>query len=265
MNYLLITLLTFLFIRPGQGGEPVKMPFRYGEVLEFKIRYGVIKAGTAEMKVIGLTEWKGKPALHIQTRANSIPSFDWMYKVRDQIDAFVDPQTMFPIRFEKKLREGSYMADLKVDYFTNDSLARVHFIRYESENKIKKEKHYDVIVKPATYDILSAFYYVRTLVLEDGKSQYISTHESEKTYDLEVRQYGTETVETEAGKFRCLVIEPLIQGEGIFKKQGRLRIWVTDDHLKIPVLMKSKVIVGNITTELVNIRGINESVPARIK
>jgi hypothetical protein len=188
-----------------------------------------------------------------------------MYKVRDQIDAFVDPQTMFPLRFEKKLREGNYLADLTVDYFVSDSLARVHFIRYESENKIKKEKRYDVKVKPATYDILSAFYYVRTLVLEDGKSQYISTHESEKTYDLEVRRYGTEIVETEAGKFRCLVIEPLIQGEGIFKKQGRLRIWVTDDHLKIPVLMKSKVIVGNITTELVRIKGIDEPIPARLK
>ena len=37
---------------------------------------------------------------------------------------------------------------------------------------------------------------------------------------------------------------------GIFKHEGKLTVWLTNDRLKMPVLMKSKVLVGSISAEL---------------
>lgn len=237
--------------------------FEFGEHLTFKIRYGFIKAGTAEMKVMAKIDTNERRMYHIQTTARSLSSFDWIYKVDDVVNSFVDFEGFYPLRFEKKLREGSYKADLFVDYFHQDSLASVEFIRYK---KGKEPKRYDVKIPPFVQDILSSFYYIRTRDLEVGKSVFLSNHEKDKVYDLEIKVLKRETVDVDAGKFRCLVVEPMLQGdEALFKQKGRMQIWLTDDERKVPVLMKTKIIVGHITTELTDIRGVSGGIPARLE
>ena len=60
-------------------------------------------------------------------------------------------------------------------------------------------------------------------------------------------------------------LEPILKEEGVFKQKGSLRIWLTDDERKIPVQMKSKVLVGHITAELTKIKGVTKEIKARIK
>jgi hypothetical protein len=59
-------------------------------------------------------------------------------------------------------------------------------------------------------------------------------------------------VKVPAGEFYCVVVEPILQTPGIFEQKGSLTVWLTDDEKKMPVLMKSKVVVGSIVTELVS-------------
>jgi hypothetical protein len=239
--------------------------YSIGEKLSFKIRYGIIKAGRAEMSVLSLQERNNRRIFHIQTTANSLSSFNWIYKVEDVVNTFVDAENLFPVRFEKKLSEGGYKADTFVDFLRQDSLAIVEFVRYEDDQKVKSRKKYNVQIPPDAFDVLSAFYYVRTLSLEPGQSVFLTNHEKDKIYNLEIRVHKTEEIKAEAGRFRCLLVEPLLQGEGIFKQKGRLKIWLTDDPYKIPVLMTSEILVGHITTELVKIEGLPAFIPSRIK
>ncbi len=53
-----------------------------------------------------------------------------------------------------------------------------------------------------------------------------------------------------SGTFECLVIEPYLKFEGLFKHQGQMHIWVTDDERKVPVLIKSKIVIGSIDVVL---------------
>ena len=59
------------------------------------------------------------------------------------------------------------------------------------------------------------------------------------------------------------MVEPVVQGEGLFKSKGRLRVWLTDDDRKIPVQMKTEVLVGDITTELIKIKGVEGKIEAQ--
>ena len=239
--------------------------FELGEELVFKIRYGFVKAGKAVMKIKSLEERGSKMVYHIQTTARSVSGFDWIYKVRDEVNSFVDYHGLYPLRFEKKLREGGYKADLFVDYFHEDSIAKVEFIRYEKNMDVRKIKKSTIKIPPYANDILSAFYLVRNQNIEVGKPIYLTTNEKEKVYDLEISVYGKEIIEVEAGKFRCFQIEPLLKGEGIFKQKGRLKVWLTDDEYKIPVQMTSEVVIGHITTELVEIKGVKKPLPSQVK
>ena len=41
-----------------------------------------------------------------------------------------------------------------------------------------------------------------------------------------------------------------MQSVGVFQHEGKLKVWLTNDRLRLPVLMKSKVLVGSIAAEL---------------
>lgn len=235
--------------------------FQIGEKLTFKVRYGFVRAGTATMSVLKETELNGHPVIQIQTTAVSVNPFSWVYEVDDEVNSFMDKNGLFSWRFEKKLREGSYKIDLFVDYLPEDSLAKIHTIRYKDEIE---EKRYDVKVPPFAMDVLATFYYIRTKPLRIGDIISIVNHDNKKVYELEIHVYMREEVDTAAGTFKCLKIEPLLKGDGIFKQKGRLLVWVTDDEYKIPVQMTSEVAVGHITTELEKIEGINHKLPSQI-
>jgi hypothetical protein len=236
--------------------------FFVGEKLFFDISYGFIHAGTATMEVKEEKIINNKPVYHIQTTARSAAGFSWIYKVEDVIDSYVDRYGLFSWKFAKRLREGGYKADISVDYSPQDSIADVSFTRYKRRMRVVNKENYQVKTPPFVFDVLAAFYYSRTQDLEVGKSITIANHDNKKVYELEVKVYSKETIETDAGRFRCLFIEPLLKGEGIFKKKGRLKVWLSDDQYKIPVMMKSEVIVGHITTELDRIEGIPYEIPS---
>ncbi len=241
------------------------MPFQDGEKLTFRLRYGFITAGKAVMEVEKTMFRDSVSVYRLKTSAKSARGFDWIYKVRDEVNSYVIPGKFYPLRFEKKLREGNYKADLITDYFPRDSLARVEEVRYHNSMRVRSRKVYEVKVPPFAQDVLSSFYYVRLLPLEPGHPQYLTNHEKKKVYDLKVEVYGRETIRVEAGTFRCLVIEPKIKGEGLFQQKGSLKIWLTDDSLRIPVQMTSEILVGHITSELIKIEGVTKNIPARVK
>ncbi len=184
--------------------------------------------------------------------------------MEDVIDSYMDKSGLYSWKFDKRLREGSYKIDLLIDYQPGDSLAKVAYTRYDRRMRISEESKYNVKVPAYPYDVLAAFYYTRTHELEIGKSISIVNHDHKKIYNLLVKIHRRDTIQTDAGTFRCLVVEPLLQGEGIFQQKGKLLVWLTDDKFKLPVQMTSEIAVGSITAEIEEISGINEPIPAMI-
>lgn len=219
-------------------------PFRYvpndafgvGEKFRFDINYGFINAGYATMEVVDIIEYENRPCYHIVSTANSNKFFSSFYRVEDKVETVFDAEGMFSWHFEKHLKEGNYRSDRIHDY---DPFNNV--IYYENDT---------IDVAPFTQDALSVLYFVRTRDLEVGKSIYIDNFTDGKVYSLQVNVIRKEKIKVEAGRFDCIVVEPLLKSSGIFKHEGKLTVWLTDDRLKMPVLMKSKVLVGSISAEL---------------
>ncbi len=215
-----------------------KLPFAVGEKLTFSIRYGVIKAGTATMEV----KDGGKDGtILISSSARSNSFFDVFFKVRDQISAWVDPNTLLTVRFQKQLNEGKYHKQEWVDYLRDEGIAR-----YKDGT--------EVILHPDARDVLTSFYYLRTLRLPIGKQIPITYHSSKKNCPVNVDIHKVEWVKTPAGRFRCFVIEPYLQSVGVFNQKGRMRVWITADERRIPVKLESKVTFGAFEAILIDYR-----------
>ena len=67
-----------------------------------------------------------------------------------------------------------------------------------------------------------------------------------------------ETVSVRAGTFDTFLIEPdLSHVGGVFEKspEANIKLWVTADYRRLPVKLKSKVVVGSFSGELVSMTG----------
>jgi len=214
--------------------------FGVGERLVFSVGYGPIKAGTAVMEIPEIVKLNGRRCYHIVSTAKSNKFFSVFFKVEDKVESFMDIHALFSLRYDKHLREGKFKADVSMIFDQENHLAIYNSGRDTFE------------VAEYTQDVLSAFYFVRTQELTVGKSIFVDNHTDKKNYPLEVKVLRKERVKVEAGEFDCVVVEPILQTPGIFKQKGSLTIWLTDDEVKMPVLMKSKVIIGSISTELIS-------------
>ena len=228
--------------------------FGVGERLVFDISYGLITAGEATLTIAGYDSIAGRTAFRVEVLVNSLPSFSWIYKVEDRYLTFIDVEAIASLRFEQHIREGSYVRDFVAEFDHPNGVART------SEGEFP--------IPPYVHDIMSAFYYARTLDLgsmQDGDLVTLQNFYKDKTYDLGVRILGRQELEVPAGTFHTIVVEPLVREGGLFKSEGRIVIWLTDDERKMPVRVNTKVIIGSIDTELREYSGTSGPVRARIQ
>ena len=225
---------------PSAGGAP----FTVGEKLDFKVYFEFILGGDASMSVKSIDEVNNRRCLRFVSEARSTPTVDMMYKVRDKIESWIDVESRYSVKYVKRLREGRWKDDKLVEYNQEAGIARV---RRNAADSIRV-----VQITPPVMDVLASFYRVRECSLQVGTSIFIPLHDIDKQYELEVNVIRKETVEVPAGTFDCIVVEPLLRSSGIFRKEGSLQIWLTDDRYRMPVLMQSRLYFGRVWAKLVN-------------
>ena len=143
------------------------------------------------------------------------------------------------------LREGRHRKDREVVFYPEPGkvLFRDHL---KKEEKLLK-------VPEGLLDPLAGFFVIRNRSLKVGKDEFVRIFDSKKVYDVRVEVLRRETVETSLGRFQTIVIKPHLKSEGIFYRKGEIYIYLTDDERHLPVLLKSKILIGSVVAELVKV------------
>ena len=226
--------------------------FKEGEKLTFDVKYGFVTAGIATMQVPSIKRISGRDAYHVTFEVNTVPSFDLFYRVRDRYETYIDVEGLFPWRFEQHIREGSYSRDFAAFFDQRRGKAKT------------SEGSYDI--PKYVHDIVSAFYFARTLDysgMQVGDRINLKNFYKDKVHDLDVKYHGKETITVPAGRFDCIIVEPLVREGGLFKSEGNIIVWLTDDDIKMPVRVKTKVIVGAIDADLTSYEGLRGPLKSR--
>ncbi|NQX93182.1 MAG: DUF3108 domain-containing protein [Flavobacteriales bacterium] len=269
MKRLFLFCFSVLFLATGmtQSYEPEKVlidtlenkPLRSmdnpawqaGEKLTYRIHYGFVDAGEAVIEVKNSPyTFNGRDAYHIVGTGRSLGAFNWVFKVRDRYETYVDKEGLFPYRFIRDINEGNFSK--KQDY---------HFDPAKRAVKTHRDKQF--ATPEFVHDMLSSFYFARCLDYKDAKPGDIFTIDvfmDNEIYPLKIKYQKTENVEMRQGTFRCMKFVPVVQEGRIFKTEEDLNVWITDDENKIPILVKSKILVGSIKMEVVEYKGLKNPI-----
>lgn len=221
--------------------------FKAGEKLTYVLHYGFVNAGEATIE-LRETDVKmlDRPMLQAVGKGRSLGAFNTFYKVDDHYETYFDRDGVFPWIFMRRVSEGGY--EFSQDYAYLQNLHQV--------NTQKKQTH---AVPAHVQDMLSAFYYARTIdysKAKPGDEFSIDCFLDDELWPLKMRFVGRETIKLRNGKYRCLKFQPVVQQGRIFKTNDDLNVWVTDDANHIPVLAQAKVLVGSIKMELSSYEGL---------
>ncbi len=247
---LLIAITAMFGLRSGVCGDATDLPFQPGEKLIFQLRWTIIPAGESTLEVLPMETVNGIKAYHFLLTAESNAFVDIFYKVRDRMDAFVNADVTHSILYKKKQREGKSHRDIVVSFDWQHKKAQ-----YTNFN----EKLPPIDILPGSFDPLSAFYFIR-LVDFKGKSTIERPITDGKECIIgRLSIIKRETIHVTAGTYDTYLIEPEIKHiGGVFEKSkdAKIQLWVTADKRKIPVKIKSKVVVGSFVGELVSATGL---------
>ncbi|MEW6382271.1 MAG: DUF3108 domain-containing protein [bacterium] len=224
---------------------------RVGEKLVYTLTWGVVPAGTAILEVDSLVRWDGVDCywVKITTRTNSF--LDNIHKVRDSIGSLIETSLKRSQYYRKKQEEGSFRRDdeLVIDYRREMAILN-RGGKLKNTMKIRQDE--DLL------DPFGVLYYVRGMNLRVGDQINARVTDGMAMYLMQINVLKRERVKAWTGYYDCLKIEPKMQKlEGVFNKKvnAKLHIWVTNDHLKIPVKMQSEIFLGSIQGLLKEVHG----------
>jgi len=234
--------------------------FARGEKFEFKIAFnsmltGNLTAGRATLDVKPENKlFNNRSTFHAVGAGKTTGFIELFYKIDDRLESYFDEKAFVSWQFVRHTRENNYKKDDIVDFRQNERIA-------VSLNKKTK-------VPANTQDIISAFYYARTLdisALLPGDFIPIPFFLDDSVYQSKMVFKGRETVKTKLGRFRCLAIRPMVATGYTFDDPYPITVWVTDDLNRIPILIESELSVGKVKIELTSYSGLANPVEAEVR
>lgn len=254
-SFILIIVSSFKIIK--QQEVPASSPFSthriiqnnaftYGEELVYRVHYGIINAAKIKMKVDEKpVEINGRQTYHLVADGKTNNTFDWMFKVRDRFESYLDMEYYAPIKYFKSVKEDRY--------------SDVDLVFFDHENKWIKGKKKSMECPIYVQDIIGATYYARTIDFnkaQKGDVFPINIYLDQEIYNLEFKYAGKETIKSDVGKVRCIKIIPKVVKDRVFKDDDAITLWISDDENKIPVRVEAEIYVGSVKVDLTKYSGL---------
>jgi hypothetical protein len=231
--------------------------YSFGEKLSFEVNLGFLTVAEAFMTIgPAPVTYNGRECYDISLEANTRSSYEFIFKVRDVYKTYLDTKGIFPWRFEQHIRETNYSKDFEIN-FQQDS--------QKAFTKLNFAEARSFTVPEYVQDLISAFYYARTLDFSKSKEGEITTvnyFNDDKAIPLRIRFDGRDEVDVSVGTFKTFILTPDLTS-GFTSKTSDVTIWLTDDDRRIPVKVKIGIVIGSLIAELTQYSGLNGPLPSK--
>ncbi len=248
---LFISTTLIMSFAPSSPPKKTNNSFIKGEHLVYRVYYDAILTGKVTAGEVSFSVKEGSRIIngrnthHIQVLGKTKGAFNLFYKVNDRYETFLDEEHLLPRFFVRRVDEGGYIIRQNVTFHQEKRKATFHDL---------KNNRTSIIATPENiHDVLSMVYYARTLDLtkaRNGDTYRFNFVIDDTVYTSSMEILGRETIKTSMGRVNCIKIKPYLITGNVFKESNAMELYVSDDRNKLPILMKTGVIVGNVKMEL---------------
>lgn len=238
--------------------------FQPGEELVYSLYYNWnfvwMSAGEITFRVRDVGE-----VYHVSAHGNTYPSYEWFYKVHDKYDTYLDKKTLLPTVSVRSVAEGKYRLYDKVTFNRSDN--KVTSLRGKTRESAEPTE-FDV--EPCVHDILSIIYFSRNVdfnAMHAGTAVPIKIFIDKKTWPLRLRYLGKVSDKRmhKLGRFKTIVFSPDVIKGYVFKEDDKLKVWVSDDKNRIPLMIESPISVGSVKAVLKRYSGLKYPLDSQIE
>ncbi|MGI4739617.1 MAG: DUF3108 domain-containing protein [Janthinobacterium lividum] len=253
-----LLLLCGAWTQPSGPAEPARLwpnaSFRAGETLRYKVHYGVLNAAEATVETSNsLERVAGRPCYKATVSGRTTGSFDFFLHVRDQWRSYIDTASILPLRSSRDIEESTYRKKEVVDFDQERNVVNV------LQTHTKEPIRYTFKVPNNVQELVSGFYYLRTLSYErmkPGEVIHMGGFFDESSFNMDVVFRGREVIETKAGPIHVLKLVPKMPANRIFRGEEAIKIYLSDDRNKIPVLFQAELFVGAVKVDMYRYDGL---------
>lgn len=208
------------------------------EKLTYQISMLGLPIGSAEL------EAKNEDSeIRITLRVRSNAAISNFYPVDDLVETrHIDGRFILT---KIKQQEGAFRGD---EEFTINLKRK----RVSSFNNIRGSSLVTSIPTDEVLDTLSGLYYLRNRQLAVDNAEMLHIFDSETYAEVPVKILRRETMRLlNLEEIKTIVVQPLQKTTGIFRRNGDIQIWMTDDAYRVPVKVVTSITLGTVTADLV--------------
>ena len=237
--------------------------FTPGERVVYKLYYNWnfvwLAAGEVTFLVHDLPE-----DYHVMVRGRTYPSYEWFYSVRDNYESYLDKETLLPKIHIKDVQEGGY---LKYDRTTfHQRAGRAVSMRGKTRDELREKV---VPIDQCMHDLISIIYYARNIdydELQPNQEIPIKIFMDQEVYPLRIKYFGqVDRVKVKGnGTYRAQMFSPQLIAGDVFNEGAEMKIYVSDDENKLPLLIESPVSVGSVKAVLKSHSGLRHPLTAKL-
>lgn len=221
-----------------------------GEVLSYRIHYGVLNAGTATLSATKTT-YKGQPHYYVKGYGRTTGAVRAFFKVEDHYESYINDRSGLPSFYVRNVQEGGYTQHLEALFNHSNNTLQL----------TDKEKNTTKTLKTVrgVQDMLSAFYHLRSLEPSDlkvGSVRKLNIWIDDELFPFQLKVVGTENVKTKFGTINCLKIIPQVISGRVFRDKEGVTLWVSNDRNLVPISIKAELAVGSLKASIDSYRNV---------
>jgi hypothetical protein len=212
------------------------------------LNVGEVKIETAEKPVL----IDKNPYYHVRLDAKIQGAAGWIASLNNHYESFVDTATLCPYKFTRNVQENKHR---KTEYTIFDREKDIAIVT-DTTRGVANSRINTFSVSRNIQDMITAFFVLRNASLEridTGDTITIDAFLDNACFNIRVKYLGKEKVKSSTAKGRkinALVLAPLMPSEGLLAGETPVKIWVSEDNLRIPVKIQVRLSVGSVEMEL---------------
>jgi hypothetical protein len=240
-------LLAAILTAPRLGGQDekswpaVSVPFAAGEVLSYQLSWSVFSnAAAVQLAVVEKRDLFGIPAWHFRASAHTEVPLRSLAEIDDQFDSYAETATLESRQYE------TYLNELGEKQNTVVQLA--------AARQVARGRASVVLVKPHTRDPLAALYMLRAVGWQRTAEIRGPVYDGEDLYQMRARlELPNDTISVGGQNVMATKIAVVLFRAG-YESRTRCWIWLSQDAVRVPLVILAQVPYGSVRAELVSRR-----------